>query len=93
MWQDQLCSVSVIEHQIDLEPGYCPVRLPPYRAGHKDREVEKTEVDEIFSWISSNRRRWSSPVVIVPKHDGRLRYCVDYRRLNAWSLEDSCPLH
>ena len=35
---------------------------------------------------------WASPVTLVPKKDGSIRFCVD-KKLNSKAEKDTCPLH
>ena len=35
---------------------------------------------------------WSSFAIIVPKKNGGIRFCIDYRRLNKVTIPDSMPL-
>ena len=42
--------------------------------------------------IRASGSKWASPVVFAPKNDGTLRFCVDYRRLNAVNKKDSYPI-
>jgi hypothetical protein len=35
---------------------------------------------------------WLSPIVVIPKKNGKLKICVDFKKLNATTKKDFYPL-
>lgn len=42
--------------------------------------------------VEESSSLWASPIVLVKKRDGSLRFCVDYRQLSAVTRKDVFPL-
>jgi hypothetical protein len=84
---------DLVEHAIELENTQ-PIRLPGRRLPNaRWVEVQKMLVEmEKDGVIERSFAPWSSPIVIVPKKDGSLRMCVDYRLLNGVTRKDAYPL-
>ena len=71
-----------------------PIFSPPYRISYAKSNELKCELESLLAndVIEECESPWASPVVIVPKKDGSIRLCVDYRKLNSVTLPDRFPL-
>jgi len=82
-----------VEYHIDTgnnRPIRQPLRRNPFQhLKWIDKEVEEMRKHGIVEPAVSP---WASNVVLVKKKDGTLRFCIDYRRLNSVTRQDSYPL-
>ena len=90
---EELGRTAVVQHSIvtgDAPPIKQPSRPIPVARQH---EVHKL-LDEMLQKdvIQPSASPWGSPVVLVQKKDGTMRFCIDYRQLNAVTRKDAYPL-
>ena len=55
----------------------------------------KEEIDKLLRvWFirAVKKATWLSPIVVIPKKNGQIRVCVNYRKLNASIVMDAFPL-
>ncbi|KAI8486535.1 hypothetical protein Bbelb_357700 [Branchiostoma belcheri] len=84
---------ETIKHKIPT--GDTPPIRQPYRSIPPSLYKEvKQHVQDMLDQdvIRESCSPWASPVVLVRKKDGDLRFCIDYRRLNAKTHHDAFPL-
>ncbi|CAF1558976.1 unnamed protein product, partial [Didymodactylos carnosus] len=76
---------QLIQHFPTTHPGARPTNSQPYRMAPLKQAHASTAVDDMLhdDVISSSSNPWAAPVVLAPKKDSTLRFCVDYRKLNA----------
>ncbi|KAK3097999.1 hypothetical protein FSP39_015198 [Pinctada imbricata] len=90
--QDLGC-FSPVKHKIqtgDALPIKQPVRRTPI--GFKDEEKDHLESLIKSGIVVPSQSEWASPVVLVRKKDGGVRWCIDYRKVNSVTTKDSYPL-
>ena len=83
------------QHQINLAKDAKPVQQWRYRMNPNYATRVKEEIDKLLriGFIRPVKQAtWLSPIVVVPKKNGKIRVCVDYRKLNAVTVTDAFPL-
>ena len=85
--------IQGIEHKINTG-DHQPISTVPYRISPAMKRKLRTELDKMLEEdvITEMESPWAFPVVLIPKKDGSVRLCVDYRRLNAITVTDTYPL-
>ncbi|CAM5078609.1 unnamed protein product [Natator depressus] len=80
-------------HSIDTGNAR-PVRAQPYQVVPQAKTAIEREIQDLLQMgvICPSGSAWACPVVLVPKPDGEIRFCVDYRKLNAVTCPDDYPV-
>ena len=84
---------SLLEHHIETTPGP-PIRCKSRPFNPVLEDNLRTQLEEWLKHdvIEPSTSPWSFPLVPIPKKNGKMRWCVDYRRLNARTVKDAFPL-
>ena len=73
------------QHKINLASDAKPVQQWQYRMNPNYAARVKEEIDKLLKagFIQPVKQAtWLSPIVVVPKKNGKFRVCVDYWKLN-----------
>jgi len=91
--KEEIGCVNLMKVGIDVQ-GHPPIRVKPYRVSPTEREVIRIEVEKMLAAgvIKPSTSAWASPVVLVPKPDGSIRFAIDYRKLNSVTRREVYPM-
>ena len=80
-------------HDVDVGDSP-PIKQHPYRLNPVKAELMKKEIQYMLDndIAQPSQSSWSSPCILVPKPDGSVRFCTDYRKVNSVTKTDTYPL-
>ena len=75
---------------IPLEEGTKPVKRPAFRYSPREMDEIREQVDYLLrkGLITESSSPFGAPVLFVPKPNGTLRMCIDYRALNKATVKN-----
>ena len=90
---DHLGRTSLVQHTIDTGDAV-PIKQRPYRTTPENKQEIDRQVNDMLERgiIPESVSPWSSPVVIVKKKNGEMRFCIDFRSINKITKKDSFPM-
>jgi hypothetical protein len=94
LWQNERrgCT-SLVEHKIRVTTPYA-ISTPPRRMALEQQQVADAELEKmlIAGVIEPSTSPYVSEPVIIRKKTGDWRYCIDFRKLNEYTIPDPYPM-
>lgn len=85
---------SAFKHRIYVDPHQPPIKQRFYRTSPAVQQELHNQLHDLLTsgLIEESESPWSSPVVLVPKKNGKKRMCIDYRKVNGVTRKYAYPL-
>ena len=86
---------EICQHTIPLKVYAKPSRQRPYTYNETFAKKIKEDIDKLREAefiYEIEHIEWVSPIVVVPKKNGKLRVCVNLKKVNAATIRDNYPL-
>ena len=86
---------NIYQHTIPIKLDAKPVSLRPYKYNDTFAKKIKAKIDQLLEAkfiYEIEHTEWVSPIVVVPKKNGKLRVCVNLKKVNAATIQDHYPL-
>ena len=93
VFDETLSHTTITTHKVNTGTSP-PIKQAPRRLPYAHRDEAKHQIDDMFEQgvIRPSTSAWSSPIILVKKKSGELRFCVDYRKLNSVTVGHAHPL-
>jgi hypothetical protein len=87
--------LELAQHRIELDTIILLAHQAKYRLNLNYAIVVKQNINKLLAvgFIESiEETTWLSPIIIVPKKNGKLKICIDFKKLNVATKKDPYPL-
>ena len=90
---EHLGHTNILTHEINTGNS-TPIKQHPRRIHLAHREESERQITEMLEKgiIRESTSPQPSPLILVKKKDGEIRFCVDYRKLNSVTIGHAHPL-
>lgn len=89
-----LGKTTLYQHEIELLENVKPIKQRYYPISPAVEKDLYAEIDRMLDLgvIEESKSAWSSPVTLVKKSSGKVRLCLDARKVNSVTKKDAYPL-
>ena len=93
VFDENLGHTTILTHEINTGNS-TPIKQHPRRIPFAHRDESERQIADMLDKgiIRESTSPWSSPITLVKKKDGEMRFCIDYRKLNSVTIGQAHPL-